>query len=204
MSGTAEPRRLVLASGSPRRRELLARVGLELVVRPADVDETPHPGEDPRELVLRLAEAKARAAAGSAAEDELILAADTLVVTGGQVLGKPRDEPDARRMLAELSGRAHEVLTGVAVYDVAETLCITVVESTRVHFAEMSEEEIAWYAAGGEPLDKAGAYAIQGAGGLFVDRIEGSYSNVVGLPLPLTWRLLRHLGLSPAALNRRT
>lgn len=172
---------LILASASPRRRELLDRMGLAHVVVPADVDETPLPGEAPEELVSRLAEAKAtHVLRAHAADRPVVLAADTVVVVDGTVLGKPADAADAAAMLRRLSGRTHEVLTGVAVArgDRVEV----VVERTAVTFAELDDAEIAAYVGTGEPLDKAGAYGIQGRGGNFVTRIEGSYDNVVGLP----------------------
>lgn len=183
--------RLVLASGSPRRRQLLAEQGLAFEVRPVDLDETPLPGEGGRELVLRLAEQKARAAARPG---ELVLAADTEVVIDGEVLGKPVDDAEAAAMLRRLAGRWHEVLTGVAVCDLERALRLAFVEITRVCFAPLSEEEIGWYVATGEPADKAGAYAIQGYGAIFIEQIEGNYSNVVGLPLAATYRLLRQAG----------
>ncbi len=195
---------LVLASASPRRRQLLGRLGLDFHQRPVDVDETPLVGEAPRAYVLRLAEAKAQGAAP--APGELALGADTIVVVDGDLLGKPRDPDDARRMLERLSGREHRVLTGVALRD-RERLRLSAVETTRVRFAELTGEEIAWYVASGEPLDKAGAYAVQGLGALFVYGITGNYSNVVGLPLPLVYRLLRRAGypvLERAEIRPRT
>ncbi len=196
----------MLASGSPRRREMLQNLGVDFAVRPADVDESPLPGELPEPYVLRLARAKAQAVPASnpclsapPARHEIVLAADTIVTQDGELLGKPRDAADARRMLERLSGREHEVLTGVAVARArgqqAEHLRAEV-ERTRVRFAELSPAEIAWYVASGEPLDKAGAYAVQGLGALFVARLDGNYSNVVGLPLPLTYRLLAEVGFS--------
>jgi septum formation protein len=170
---------LVLASASPRRRELLAGLGLRFDVRPADVDETPRPGEPPADLVERLAGAKA--AAVGASRREVVVAADTVVVADGDALGKPVGGDDAARMLRRLGGRTHHVLTGVAVR-LGAALTSGVV-STEVTFRPLTEADIAWYVATGEPLDKAGAYAIQGVGGLFVERIDGSYHNVVGLPL---------------------
>ena len=184
---------MVLASGSPRRRELLAGLGLRFEVRAADVDETPHPGESPRDYVLRLAREKAAAVARSGAPGELVLAADTTVVLEGEILGKPEDEEDARRMLRLLAGREHEVLTGVALQEVAGRQ-VAAVEATRVRMAPLDDREIGWYAATGEPQDKAGAYAIQGLGSLFVEAVEGNYSNVVGLPIPAVYRLFRELG----------
>lgn len=183
---------LVLASASPRRRELLAGLGLDFRRRPVDVDETPFAGEAAEDYVLRLAESKAESAAP--ADGELVLAADTIVVVDGDLLGKPRDPDDARRMLERLSGREHQVLTGVAVRGPSGEPRLSAVETTRVRFAELTADEIAWYVASGEPLDKAGAYAVQGLGALFVDAVDGNYSNVVGLPLPAVYRLLRRAG----------
>ena len=182
---------LVLASGSPRRRQLLESLGLEIEVRPADIDETPLESESGCDCALRLAEAKARSVVR---EGELVLAADTVVVLEGDLLGKPGNAAEAAAMLRRLSGREHEVMTGVAVCDLSRSLRLAFVEVTKVRFAELSEAEIAWYVATGEPLDKAGAYGIQGHGSLFVDAIEGNYSNVVGLPLAPTYRLLRRAG----------
>jgi len=182
---------LVLASGSPRRREILERLGFDFEVRPVDVDETPLEGERPHGYVLRLARAKAREAARSG---ELVIAADTVVVADGQILGKPDDEDHARDMLERLSGKEHVVLTGLALCDVDRALLVAVVESTKVRFAELSAPEIDWYVATGEPMDKAGAYAVQGRGALFVEAVEGSWSSVVGLPVSTTYRLLRQAG----------
>jgi septum formation protein len=184
---------LVLASQSPRRRELLDQLGIAHEVRPAHADEAVLPGEAPRDYVLRVAREKARAVPGA-----IVLAADTAVVLRGEVLGKPRDAEDARRMLRALSGTVHEVLTGVCVRRSAPALAIELdaVVSTEVGFAPIGAAEIDWYVGTGEPLDKAGAYAIQGAGGAFVVRVDGSVSNVVGLPLAETADLLRRAGLT--------
>jgi septum formation protein len=186
--------RLVLASASPRRRELLESLGLTPEVRPVPADESVLPGESPADYVRRLAAKKARAVA--AAEGELVLAADTAVLAGGEVLGKPRDAIDAGRMLRTLSGTAHQVLTGIHGRRAgpgadAEAGAVVV---TQVRFTTLTEAQIAWYVATGEPLDKAGAYAIQGKGGAFVRSIRGSASNVVGLPLEETLALLARLG----------
>jgi septum formation protein len=181
---------LVLASSSPRRRELLSGLGLRFTVRASEIDETLLPGEAPDAYVLRLAREKARAAGRPG---ELVLAADTSVIIEGEILGKPRDGADAERMLRLLSGREHEVLTGVAVLDATGRLAAGV-ERTVVRVAPLSAEEIAWYVATGEPRDKAGAYAIQGLGALFVEAVTGNYSNVVGLPVPTVYRLFRELG----------
>ena len=185
------PPRLVLASQSPRRRELLGQLGLALEVRPAHADEAVLPGETPRDYVLRVARAKARAIAG-----DVVLAADTAVVLGAEILGKPVDRADARRMLQALSGTVHEVLTAVVVRRAAIRLELDAVVATKVRFAPLGPAEIDWYVGTGEPLDKAGAYAIQGAGGAFVLGVEGSVSNVVGLPVAETAALLRRAGLS--------
>ena len=199
-AGLGEAERLVLASGSPRRLEMLERLGVEFEVRQVDIDETPRPGEPPDLYVERLAAAKARAARRGT-DREVILAADTTVALDGEIFGKPRDETDARRKLERLQGRRHEVLTGVAVLAASREPRVGI-ERTAVRFAELSEAEIAWYVETGEPLDKAGAYAIQGFGALFVEAVDGNYSNVVGLPLPLTYRLLRQAGWS--LIRRRT
>ncbi len=181
---------LTLASRSPRRRELLEQLGLRLEVRPADSDETQLPAETPSDYVRRVAREKARAIKG-----EIVLAADTVVVLEGLVLGKPRDVEDARRMLRELSGRTHEVMTGVCARrgDREEVLAAT----SEVRFAAITEAQIGWYLATGEPLDKAGSYAVQGVGGAFVAEVRGSVSNVVGLPLAETISLLARLGFAP-------
>lgn len=179
-------RPLILASASPRRRELLAAAGIELTVRPASIDETPHPGESPAAYVQRLAEEKARAAW---AQGELTLGADTTVVVDGEILEKPADTADAERMLTRLSGRGHDVLTGYCVFDGATAR--TGVAQTRVVFHAMDPGEITDYAASGEPLDKAGAYGIQGLASKFVNRIEGCYFNVVGLPISRVYALLK-------------
>ena len=190
---------LVLASQSPRRRELLEHLGIAFEVRPAHADEAALPGEGARDYVLRVAREKARVAAEAregAVPGEIVLAADTAVVLRGEVLGKPAGADDARRMLRALSGTVHEVLTAVCVRRSGSPTELDAVVSTEVAFARLSPAEIDWYVATGEPLDKAGAYAIQGAGGAFVLRVEGSVSNVVGLPLAETVDLLRRAGLS--------
>jgi septum formation protein len=183
--------RLVLASQSPRRRELLGQLGLALEIRPANADEAVRPGERPRDYVLRVARDKARAVEG-----DLVLAADTAVVLGDEILGKPADGDDARRMLRALSGTVHDVLTAVVVRRTrpAPILELDAVVATEVRFAPLGPGEIDWYVSTGEPLDKAGAYAIQGAGGAFVLGVSGSVSNVVGLPLAETAALLRRAG----------
>ncbi len=182
---------LVLASASPRRRELLGQLGLRFTVAAADIDETPHPAEAPEAYVLRLAREKARAVAGRF-PGAWVLAADTTVVLGPELLGKPRDEAEARAMLSRLSGRTHEVHTGVALAGRAEEALVV---RTRVTFRTLSAGEIAWYAGTGEPLDKAGAYAVQGKGGFLVAAVEGSPTNVIGLPLGETLALLERAGV---------
>lgn len=183
---------LVLASASPRRRELLAAAGLNFLVRPAAVEEIRQPGEPPRDYVLRLARAKAEAV--PRAPDEVVLGADTIVVAGGEVLEKPVNPADAARMLRLLSGREHVCLTGVCL--VAEGALIQDVAETWVRFYDLDEREIAAYVDSGEPLDKAGAYAIQGLASKFVAGVTGSYANVVGLPVGLVYQHLRALGVN--------
>ena len=183
--------RLVLASASPRRSELLAGLGVRFAVRPASVDETPRAGEGAAALVERLAREKAAAVAQPG---ELVLGADTVVTLDGGLLGKPADDAEAAAMLAQLAGREHEVLTGVALLDVDAGRTAAVVERSRVRFATLSPREIDWYVKSGEPHDKAGAYAVQGRAALFVTAILGNHSNVVGLPLPAVRRLCRELG----------
>ncbi len=175
---------ILLASGSPRRRDFLASVNLPFeVVRP-EVDETPAPGEAPEQTVRRLAEAKAEAGHRMRPrEGGLVLAADTEVVLAGRALGKPRDPADARAMLADLSGREHQVITGFCVLDPGAGRREVGLASTRVWFRTLDGDEIAGYVDTGEPLDKAGAYACQGIGAFLIARVEGSYTNVVGLPL---------------------
>jgi septum formation protein len=190
---------LVLASASPRRRELLAQAGYTFEVRPADLPEDPRPGEEPVAYVVRLAREKAeavyRALAGQdggvefADERELmVLGADTTVVVDGEILGKPQNAVDAARMLRMLSGRTHRVITGVALATAEGTEVAA--EATAVRFVAMTDEEIAAYVATGEPMDKAGAYAIQGRAARWIPRIEGCYFNVVGLPLALVTAML--------------
>ncbi len=182
----------MLASGSPRRAALLARLGLRPQIRPPEVDEQPHEGEDPTTLVARLAGTKARAV-HRAGERELVLAADTVVVLDGQPLGKPGDDGEAAEMLQRLSGRTHEVCTAVVVHTDAARHRAT--ETTRVRFRHLTASEVRWYLGTGEPRDKAGAYGLQGAGAALVERVEGSDTNVIGLPLGTTVRLLRDAGL---------
>jgi septum formation protein len=184
---------LILASASPRRSELLRDAGIVFEVQPADVPEDPLPGEPAKALAERLAREKAMAIARSR-PTEVILGADTVVVIDGEILGKPADAGDAARMLRLLSGRRHEVITGVCL--VAGGQWSVASETTSVTMSEISDDEIAEYVATGEPMDKAGAYAIQGIASRWIPRIEGDYSNVVGLPVALVWRMLRKSVLS--------
>ena len=186
---------LVLASGSPRRRELLARLDVYPVVEPADVDETPVPGESADAYVERLAREKA---ATSAASGRVVLAADTSVVRDGAILGKPSDPADASVMLRSLAHRQHEVVTGVAIAVTnadGTSVVHSAVEVSVVEFDELSDERLAWYTASDEPADKAGAYGLQGAAGIFADRVDGSVTNIIGLPLPLVDELFSRHGL---------
>lgn len=187
---------LCLASSSPRRQEILAGLGLEFITVSPSIDERREPGEEPETHVSRLADEKS--AAGQAlvdAGDRLVLGADTVVVIGGEVLGKPREAGDARRMLQMLSGAWHEVHTAVTIR--AGTQCERALVSSRVRLAPLTEDDIEAYWQSGEPHDKAGAYAIQGLGAMFVERLEGSYSAVMGLPVCETVRLLSKWGLGP-------
>jgi len=181
---------LVLASASPRRRALLQGLGVAFEAVAPGVDESVRAGEPPRDYVLRVAVEKA-AQGARLRPGALVLAADTSVVLEDRILGKPSGEAEAREMVRALSGRRHSVLTGVALDGAAKAAAVV---ETAVWFRPLAEAEIAWYASTGEPLDKAGAYAIQGAGGVLVQRIEGSASNVVGLPLAETAELLRQAG----------
>ena len=187
-------RQLVLASASPRRSELLARLGLYAHIRAAAVDETPRDAEPPEAMVTRLASAKARAADAGHAR-EVVLAADTTVALEGDALGKPRDDAEAAVMLRRLSGRTHHVHTAVAVRSGGREL--TDLSTTAVTFRALSDAEVAWYVATGEPRDKAGAYALQSAGAALIARIEGADTTVIGLPLAATVLLLRRVGLEP-------
>jgi septum formation protein len=180
---------LVLASQSPRRAEILRQAGIPFIVRAAEVDETPLPGESPEAYVQRLAEAKAMAV--PAAPTETVLGADTTVVVEGQMLAKPAGSADARRMISALAGRRHRVLTGICLRRGA--VAIRDCASTDVWFAPMTAAEIEVYVASGEPMDKAGGYGIQGLASKFIERIDGCYFNVVGLPVALVyahWRVL--------------
>ena len=179
---------LVLASASPRRQELLRTAGIAFEVQPAHIPEDPRPGELAKDCAERLAQEKALAVSRNRPQD-IVLGADTVVVIDGQILGKPTDPADATRMLRMLSGREHQVITGVCI--VASGRPSLASETTKVTMSEIPEKEIADYVATGEPMDKAGAYAIQGIASRWIPRIEGDYSNVVGLPVALVYRMLR-------------
>jgi len=179
---------LVLASASPRRQELLRNAGIAFEVRPAHIAEDPAPGESAKTCAERLAREKALAVSQKRPSD-VVLGADTVVVIDGQILGKPGDASDATRMLRLLSGRTHQVITGVCL--AARGRCSVASETTSVTMCTISEREIADYVATGEPMDKAGAYAIQGMASRWIPRIEGDSSNVVGLPVALVYRMLR-------------
>ncbi len=194
---------LILASSSPRRQELLREIGIQFQVHAANINEDQISGEPPIAYALRLAREKAQAIAAQYPQS-YVLGADTIVVLRGEVLGKPKDQKDATRMLRLLSGREHEVTTAVSLIAPSlaapglvapGTLAETRASTTKVYFREIAEAEIQQYVAGGEPMDKAGAYAIQGGASRWTDRIEGEYSNVVGLPLSLVTEMLRTTGL---------
>jgi septum formation protein len=190
-------RKIILASSSPRRAEVLRDAGIAFEICATQVDEAAHPGEAAHAMVARLAEAKARAAAeqvGATKDACIVVGADTAVELDGEIFGKPRDAAGAREMLAALAGRTHHVLTGIFLVRLPDGATRSAVETTAVTFAPLEGGEIEAYAATGEPMDKAGAYAIQGIAGGFISRIEGCYFNVVGLPLARLHALLRDLG----------
>jgi septum formation protein len=184
---------IILASNSPRRRELLDQAGIAYVSDPADVDESVIPGETPEVYAVRLALAKASSTA-SRHSGGIVLGADTIVVVDGEILGKPSSPEDAARMLTSLSGKAHKVITGVALVDASDGRSTTGYESTSVRIRDLSAQEIAVYVATGEPMDKAGGYGIQGRASVFVEGITGCFFNVVGLPLARVWKMLREFG----------
>jgi septum formation protein len=188
--------KLILASASPRRAEILRGAGMQFSVLSSAVDETPMPGESPLDLVRRLALAKGELVAARAIGPAVVIAADTIVALDGAILGKPRTSDDARQMLEKLSGRTHSVITGVTLIRLPDVERREFVETTQVHFASISRDEIVKYLSSGEPFDKAGAYAIQGLGGRFIPRIDGCYFNVVGLPLARLYKELGELGWS--------
>src|SRR5262245_5912618 len=184
--------KIILASASPRRAEILRTVGWPFEALPVDIDESRRPSEEAPNYVERVASEKAEAAA-RLASGTVIVGADTAVVIGDEILGKPRDDEDATRMLRLLRGRWHQVLTGIAIFDREASATCTTHEVTEVKFAEMNEDEVSWYVATGEPIDKAGAYAIQGQGARFIEEIKGDYFNVMGLPVSLLYRLVREV-----------
>ncbi len=186
---------LILASNSPRRQAIMRQIGVNFKVNPADLDEAILPGEDPQAYAVRVALDKARVVAGRTMEG-IIIAADTIVVLDKMILGKPADTADAERMLSQLSGRKHQVITALALIDAATGRTLTNAAVTSVWFRNITQKEISAYVSSGEPLDKAGAYGIQEKGGLLVQKIEGCYFNVVGLPLSLLAEMLREFGIS--------
>jgi septum formation protein len=188
--------KLILASASVRRAEILHEAGFSFTVLSSAIDETPYPGESAHDLVQRLAFAKAELIAARAVGPAIVIGADTEVTLEGHIFGKPRSTDDARHMLEKLSGRTHAVVTGVALIRLPDAERFTFVESTLVHFNMLSAEEISRYLATGEPHDKAGGYAIQGRAGRYIPRIEGCYFNVVGLPLAGLQHALTSLGWS--------
>ena len=185
---------LIPASGSPRRRKLLEAIGVVFCVVKPQIEEIPREGEPPASFARRVAIEKARKVA-EAHPSSWVLGADTVVVLEGEVMGKPRGASEAASMLRRLSGKVHQVLTAFALINLAEGRQITGIETTEVKFVPMDETDIRWYISTGEPFGKAGAYAIQGRGGAFVEWVRGSYSNVVGLPLAQLLRHLKALGL---------
>jgi len=206
----AEPHlRVILGSGSPRRKRLLEELGIELTIIAPDIDETPDPDEQAYRYVERLAVDKAKEAwrvhattGGLDAGPAILIAADTIVAIDGELLGKPVDDVEAKAMLGRLAGRTHQVHTGVAVRNIEGTKAS--VTTTDVSFVDISDADIDWYVATGEPRDKAGAYGIHGQAGRFIDRIGGSYQNVVGLPLAALDRLLESTGTSLTKLSTQT
>jgi septum formation protein len=188
--------KLILASASTRRAEILHAAGFSFSILSSAIDETPYPGECAHDLVQRLAVAKAELVAARVAGPAIVIGADTEVTLEGHIFGKPRSTDDARHMLEKLSGRTHAVVTGVALIRLPDAERRTFVESTLVHFVQLSDDEITRYLATGEPHDKAGAYAIQGRAGRYIPRIEGDYFNVVGLPLARVTQTLAELGWS--------
>lgn len=191
---------MILASASPRRRELLTQIGVHFSIQSADIDETPYVAELAADYVERMAREKALAVALTVGE-EAVLGADTTVVCNGEILAKPADATEATAMLRSLSGRSHEVLTAVALAHAGRVSSQVV--STRVSFRDLAADEIAAYVASGEPMDKAGAYGIQGFGAILVADIQGSYSNVVGLPLTETAAMLRDAGIAVWQMENR-
>jgi septum formation protein len=187
-------RKIVLASASPRRKELLQKIGLKFEVDASNCAEEIDPAMKPDEIVRRISAAKAKAVA-SRHKDAVIIAADTIGVIGKKLLGKPHTAAEARKMLAQISGKSHKVITGFTVLDTATRKIVSGTVSTRVYIKKLNEKEIDAYVATGEPLDKAGAYGIQGLGAVIVEKIDGDYYNVVGLPLSALTEVLREFGI---------
>ncbi|MGA7616059.1 MAG: nucleoside triphosphate pyrophosphatase [Thermoanaerobaculia bacterium] len=192
--------KFILASASPRRRELLEALGLRIHVIPSGVEEQLGAGESPQEYVSRLAAEKAEEVARRHPED-WVIAADTVVYIDGRILEKPSDPADAKRMLATIAGREHEVFTGVALRRISPDHRDVRVSRTRVRMTVLSDQEIEWYVATGEPLDKAGAYAVQGVGAMFIESVDGNYTNVVGLPLVTLFGMMKEAGIHPLHLH---
>jgi septum formation protein len=188
--------KLILASASERRADILRDAGIPFTVVSSAVDETPVPGENAHDLVQRLAAAKAELVAARAVGPAIVIGADTVVLLDGHILGKPRTTDDARHMLEHLSGRTHHVVTGVALIRLPDVERLSFIETTHVHFRNLSSDDITRYLASGEPFDKAGSYAIQGRAARYIPRIEGCYFNVVGLPLARLYQSLTELGWS--------
>jgi septum formation protein len=188
--------KLILASASERRAEILRNAGIPFNVLSSAVDETPVPGESANDMVQRLAEAKAELVAARAVGPAIVIGADTVVLLDGHILGKPRTTDDARHMLEKLSGHTHSVVTGVALIRLPDAERRSFIETTHVHFDKLSPDDITRYLASGEPFDKAGAYAIQGRAGRYISSIKGCYFNVVGLPLARLHQSLTELGWS--------
>lgn len=187
-------RRFILASKSPRRKKLLEQLGFDLEIMPAELDEDSHTADSPFNYAFSLSKMKAEAIASKIQESSIIIAADTIVVLDGEIMNKPQDSADAYRMLRTLSGRAHEVLTGVTLTNVPEGKIISDVKKTKVFFRELNDNEINAYIATGSPMDKAGAYGIQDDfGAVFVEKVEGCYYNIVGLPLEMTYSMLKKI-----------
>lgn len=187
--------RIILASASPRRSELLTQMGLKFEVIPSGQEEKVEESLSPDNLAVELAVKKVESVARRVQGCALIIGADTIVVKGGKVLGKPRDEEEAFQMLMELQGEVHEVITGLAVMEVPSRKCVVAYEKTLVEMASLTPYEIEGYIRTGEPMDKAGAYGIQGVGGMLIKRIEGCYYNVVGLPIHRLWMILKGFGI---------
>ncbi len=188
-------KKIILASASPRRKELLERIGLRFEVEPSNYEEDMNSGLEPHELTQKISLEKAEAVA-SKCKDAIVIAADTFVVFGGQILGKPHTEEDARKMLETISGNSHSVITGFSIIDTGKNKTLSKSVETKVYIRKLTMAEIDAYVKSKEPLDKAGAYAIQGLGAVIVERIEGDYFNVVGLPLSALVEALKEFGIN--------